>query len=184
MSRKPSRKTKISAKCRPNEIRMGWQSLPNTNGILDGMVWQSLPNKNGILSWKRTNKCSRKVSRKKSFKKPTKKFLKQSNDQDFWDAIKLLNWQDADIKRIQKQISKFRPNFRKNLKNFVQVKTNKLIDKYISEESLNIGDSSLFSLCAEVVSRGKDFYENINLKKLQKMIAKNDFYESFLYCFE
>ena len=45
------------------------------------------------------------------------------------------------------------------------------------------GDDSFIDLCWQIVANGEEFYNNINLEKIQKMIDNKEYKESFEYAF-
>ncbi len=152
----------------------------------DGNLWQSKPNKNNVFSWRKLSikKTTSKKSRKSKKKSIRKSSHKKISDNEFWRQIEMFKWQkDHDYKRISTEFGKLRPVFRKQLIQFIDNKITKLTDFYIDNDELSINDSSFSDLMAEVVGRGELCYESINIKKLKKMIDKNDFYESFYYSF-
>ena len=101
-----------------------------------------------------------------------------------WQTISKFNWQkDHDIDRVSKMVQKLDSTFANNLSNFVFELTEDLMKKYQNLD-LKISDSNFWNLMAEVVGRGKDFYETVNANVLQSMVDENYIGENFEYVFE
>ena len=70
---------------------------------------------------------------------------------------------------------------------FVRSKVNELGKRFhndwLGDPGIGVSDDSWSDLRNEVVGRGKEFYENITVAKLQEMADSNDYNESFSYCF-
>lgn len=112
----------------------------------------------------------------------------------YWQQIKELEWHtdsfisDGDYKRIEQQLKdNFTPSEAKQLDDFVRNKVNELGKRFhndwLGDPGIDAGDDSWGDLRNEVVGRGKEFYENITVAKLQEMADNNDYNESFSYCF-
>ena len=112
----------------------------------------------------------------------------------YWKQIEELEWytdsfiSDGDYGRIKQQlIDNFTPSEIKQLDGFVRNKVNELGKRFhndwLGNPGIDVGEDSWGDLRNEVVGRGKEFYENITVAKLQEMADNNDYNESFGYCF-
>ena len=111
------------------------------------------------------------------------------SEDELWDIIESYNWKkDGDYNRIGKDIKKLSTNEYKQLRGFAEAKHQQLTDKYhkewMSDSFPYTGDDSWGDLRAEIVGRGKKFYNNINKKKLREMAETQDYNENFLYIFQ
>ena len=110
-------------------------------------------------------------------------------EDEYWQQIEELEWsKDGDYKRIEQQlIDNFTPSEIKQLDMFVRSKVNELGKRFhndwLGDPGIGVSDDSWSDLRNEVVGRGKEFYENITVAKLQEMADNNDYNESFSYCF-
>ncbi len=110
-------------------------------------------------------------------------------EDEYWQQIEELEWsRDGDYKRIEQQlIDNFTPSEIKQLDVFVRSKVNELGQRFhndwLGNPGIDVSDDSWSDLRNEVVGRGKEFYENITVAKLQEMADNNDYNESFSYCF-
>lgn len=167
-------------------------------GVQDGQFLQvkgsyiNKTTKKAKASIKTPNKSTKKakVSIKKA-KVSTNKAKPSLNqrkmtEQEMWKWIEQAQWsKDHNLKRVQ-QFLKNNLDFQQlqQLGQFVHDKVNVLYETFEAYDDLPIGDDSYSDLLAEVVSRGKQFYENINIKKLKNMIENNDYAENFEYVFQ
>ena len=107
----------------------------------------------------------------------------------YWQQIEELEWsKDGDYERIEQQlIDNLTPPEIKQLDVFVRSKVNELGKRFhndwLGDPGIGVSDDSWSDLRNEVVGRGKEFYENITVAKLQEMANNNDYNESFSYCF-
>lgn len=107
----------------------------------------------------------------------------------YWKQIEQLEWsKDADYRRIEQQLKdNLTPSKVRQLADFVDSKVMELgkrfNDDWLEGPGIDVGDDSWGDLRNEVVGRGKEFYENITVAKLQEMANTNDYNESFAYCF-
>ena len=112
----------------------------------------------------------------------------------YWKQIEELKWHtdsfisDGDYNRIKQQlIDNFTPSEIKQLDDFVRSKVNELGQRFhnnwLGDPGIGVSDDGWSDLRNEVVGRGKEFYENITVEKLQEMANNNDYNESFSYCF-
>ncbi len=115
-------------------------------------------------------------------------------EDEYWQQIEKLEWHtdsfisDGDYERIKQQlIDNFTPSEIKQLDVFVHSKVNELNqrfhDDWLGNPGIGVSDDGWSDLRSEVVGRGKEFYENITVEKLQEMADNNDYNESFSYCF-
>lgn len=116
--------------------------------------------------------------------------MKNNLEDQFWAQIEELKWQkDADYKRIEQYL---KDNFTISevirLKDFISEKVDSLYSKYesdwLAEPGIAVSDDGWSDLLNEVVGRGKEFYENITVKKLQRMANIGDYFENFSYSFQ
>ena len=107
----------------------------------------------------------------------------------YWKQIEQLEWpKDADYKRIEEYIkNNYSLNSALQLADFVDNKVIELGKRFnndwLGDPGIDVSDDSWGDLRNEVVGRGKEFYENITVAKLQEMANTNDYNESFGYCF-
>lgn len=115
-------------------------------------------------------------------------------ENEYWKQIEELEWytdsfiSDGDYRRIEQQlIDNFTPSEIKQLDDFVRSKVNELGQRFhndwLGDPGIDVSDDGWGDLRNEVVGRGKEFYENITVAKLQEMADNNDYNESFSYCF-
>lgn len=116
--------------------------------------------------------------------------MKNNLEDQFWAQIEELEWQkDADYKRIEQYLKdNFTISEAIQLGDFVGEKVNQLYSKYesdwLAEPGIAVSDDGWSDLLNEVVGRGKEFYENITVKKLQRMANIGDYFENFSYSFQ
>ena len=116
--------------------------------------------------------------------------MKNNLEDQFWAQIEELEWQkDADYKRIEQYLKdNFTVSQAIQLGDFVGEKVNQLYSKYesdwLAEPGIAVSDDGWSDLLNEVVGRGKEFYENITVKKLQRMANIGDYFENFSYSFQ
>jgi len=107
----------------------------------------------------------------------------------YWKQIEQLEWpKDADYKRIEEYIkNNYSLNSVLQLADFVDNKVIELGKRFnndwLGDPGIDVSDDSWGDLRNEVVGRGKEFYENITVAKLQEMANVMDYHESFSYCF-
>ena len=110
-------------------------------------------------------------------------------ENEYWQQIEDLEWsKDGDYRRIEQQLKdNFPPSEARQLDDFANNKVIELgkrfNDDWLGDPGIDVGDDSWGDLRNEVVGRGKEFYENITVAKLQEMANTNDYNESFAYCF-
>tara|TARA_R110000824_G_scaffold300648_1_gene488677 strand:+ start:1000 stop:1557 length:558 start_codon:yes stop_codon:yes gene_type:complete len=115
--------------------------------------------------------------------------MKNNLEDQYWKQIKELKWEeDHDDKRIEQYLKdNFTVSEAIRLNDFVSEKVNQLYTKYesdwLAEPGIAVSDDGWSDLLNEVVGRGKEFYENIDVECLQDMADHNDYEESFSYCF-
>lgn len=111
-----------------------------------------------------------------------------ANNDRKWKLIERLDWSTCkDYKYLAKLLEKMdRPDYLE-LQDFVKEKMDILDDTYrehwLGNPGIAVGDDGWSDLRAEVIGRGRKFYEEITLKKLQTMADTGDYTESFIYCF-
>jgi len=107
------------------------------------------------------------------------------NEKEAWEWIRKANWKkDHDYERIQKFFEKhLTPNERKQLRNFYDKKMKELYQKHKTYwlKYIPISDDSWMDLRAEVIGRGKSFYNSITPTKLRQMALNDDYHENFGY---
>ena len=109
---------------------------------------------------------------------------------DLWKIIEFLEWsKDHNFKRIRKQLHNM--EFKEVLSSFAHAKQYALQDKFhdswLDNDScggIDVSDDGWQDLTAEVVGRGREFYENITLEQLQEMADNRDYSENFMYSFQ
>jgi len=105
------------------------------------------------------------------------------SEDELWDMIESYNWdEDGDYKRIGKKVKKLSKNQYLQLLGFATAKYRLLDDKYSKGIQGYVSDDGWSDVRAEVVGRGKDYYNNITIKELQDM-SYGDYKENFLYSF-
>ena len=102
--------------------------------------------------------------------------------------IDKLDWANKKDYNENKEILKRLPKSAfKQLEAFARKKHNDLYVKYkkdwLADPGIGASDDGWDDIRAEVVGRGKDFYNNITVKKLQDMADRLDYKENFLYSF-
>ena len=111
-------------------------------------------------------------------------------EENYWKQVEELEWsKDADYKRIEQYlINNLTPSKAIQLEDFVNNKVIELGKRFhndwLGDPGIEVSDDSWGDLRNEVVGRGKEFYENITVGKLQEMANTNDYHESFSYCFQ
>jgi len=109
---------------------------------------------------------------------------KEYHSENLWALIDQSQWsKDKDYKRIQKIFSKLPFLTKLELRGFVNDKIEALEDKY-GKKIQYLGDDSWWDLRADVVGRGKEFYNSITFDQLQKMALEVDYKENFEYSFQ
>lgn len=114
--------------------------------------------------------------------------MKNLEDQ-YWQQIEELEWsKDADYRRIKQQLKdNLTPSESIQLDDFARNKVDELgkrfYNDWLGDPGIDVSDDGWSDLRNEVVGRGKEFYENITVAKLQEMANTNDYQESFAYCF-
>ena len=107
----------------------------------------------------------------------------------YWQQIEELEWsKDGDYKRIEEYIkNNYSYSSARQLVDFVDNKVIELGKRFdndwLGDPGIDVSDDSWSDLRNEVVGRGKEFYKNITVAKLQEMANTNDYNESFSYCF-
>ena len=116
--------------------------------------------------------------------------MKNNLENEYWQQIEKLEWaKDANYDRIEQYL---KDNLTVSeciqLSDFVKNKTDQLRirfhDDWLGDPGIDVSDDGWSDLVNEVVGRGKEFYENITLKKLQEMANVMDYHENFSYGFQ
>tara|TARA_R110000765_G_scaffold63972_1_gene124449 strand:+ start:197 stop:568 length:372 start_codon:yes stop_codon:yes gene_type:complete len=108
----------------------------------------------------------------------------------YWQQIEELEWsKDADYRRIEQQLkNNLTPSESIQLDDFARNKVDELgkrfYNDWLGDPGIDVSDDGWSDLRNEVVGRGKEFYENITVAKLQEMANVMDYHESFSYCFQ
>ena len=111
-------------------------------------------------------------------------------EDQYWKQIEELEWsKDHDYKRIEQYlIDNFTAVESVDLMKFTADKQDDLMARFhndwLADPGIEVSDDGWGDLTAEVVGRGKKFYESITVKKLQEMAINRDYYESFSYSFQ
>lgn len=108
-------------------------------------------------------------------------------EQELWDIIESANWiSDNNYERISNEWKQLNPEVLKQLNDFIDEKIKYVSDKFykdwLGDPGIDVSDDGWIDLTAEVVGRGKHFFKNISLSKLQQMAKTNDYNECFSYC--
>jgi hypothetical protein len=115
------------------------------------------------------------------------------SEKELWNIIEKSKWSsDHDYNRISYEWKLILNKHEfEELSMFIDSKHADLYSRF-SEDWLgedgnggfDCGDDGYMDLIAEVVGRGKDFYENITADKLRTMAKEDDYHECFLYCIQ
>ena len=143
----------------------------------DGNKWQSRPNKNGIYVWRKVF-GSKKTKTNTVNKKNQNQWTKE--EENHWSLIKKINWKkDHNVNRVTKLLLKNPTS--DELSTFVIERAEAIAKKFKNLKSFGHKFSSLM---AEVVAEGKEFYENVDVKKLNDLFENRDLSVSFDDCFD
>lgn len=120
-----------------------------------------------------------------------KKLIKEVHilsDDKLWKIIQDAQWsKDHNDERINDFFMSYGSEIQNQLDQFAHNQQNKLKTKFhddwLGNPGIQVSDDGWHDLTAEVVGRGKKFYEAITLKKLQQMANDNDYCENFMYSF-
>ena len=116
--------------------------------------------------------------------------MKNNLEDQYWKQIKELEWtKDHSYDRIEQYLKdNFTVSEAIQLSDFVKNKALALAVRFhgdwLGDPGIDVSDDGWSDLTAEVVGRGKKFYENITLKKLQEMANVMDYHENFSYGFQ
>lgn len=114
--------------------------------------------------------------------------MSRLSEKELWQLIENLNWSlDHDYRRIGDELNLLGSDISNQIKEFAYKKY-RLIDSqyredWLGEPGIEVSDDGWSDLTAEVVGRGKEFYENITVEKLQVMANTSNYYENFNYSF-
>jgi hypothetical protein len=111
-------------------------------------------------------------------------------EKQLWAIVKKAKWKlDHDDERIKAEWSKLDEDTFKQLEKFINEKAFILSREYEGawlgkdgKGGFDVSDDGWMDLTADVVGRGKTFYNGITAKKLRTMADENDYKECFLYC--
>lgn len=108
-------------------------------------------------------------------------------EQEIWNIIDGFNWkEDPDYKRVKREYKSLPPEQRKQVGSFVAQKMEELNARFendwLGEPGIPASDDGWNDICAEVIGRGQQFYDNITVAKLTEMAEKLDYTENFTYC--
>ena len=114
---------------------------------------------------------------------------KTLSEDELWDMIEKFGWLDYGdarlaVKDIGEKVSKLSKDEYYQLTGFIEVKLYQLYDKYEKDwldGKIQVSDDGWSDLRAEVIGRGKDFYNNITVEKLSDMADSRDYTENFTY---
>ena len=125
------------------------------------------------------------------------KYLKRFNEgkddklseKELWNLIEKAQWSDDhDFERIAKMYKKLPKSEFKQLKKFYDKKLEELNTRFekdwLGEPGIDVSDDGWWDLRAEVIGRGKSFYNSITAQKLRKMARTMDYHENFGYSFQ
>lgn len=107
-------------------------------------------------------------------------------EKQMWGWIKKAKWlDDPDSERVKAFfLAKLSAHACLELYAFIEAKYDSLserFDKYAHAGKFDVSDDSWTDLKAEVVGRGKEFYEAITVAKLARMGSNSDYTENFRY---
>ena len=111
-------------------------------------------------------------------------------EDNYWKQVEDLNWgKEHSVLRIEKKLKNIHTLSECiQLDDFVSNKVRQLKRKFhtdwLDDPGIGVSDDGWDDLTNEVVGRGKEFYENITVKKLQEMANNSDYYENFSYSFQ
>lgn len=108
-------------------------------------------------------------------------------DTECWNLIKKAKWEsDHNYDRINLFFHKELNAIKfKQLQTFVSNKCEELgsrfNDDWLGTPGIEVSDDGWWDLRAEVVGRGKEFFDAITTEKLKEMASKHDYHENFEY---
>jgi hypothetical protein len=106
------------------------------------------------------------------------KRLDREHEKRIWGWIKALGWKKHHDKQFVKEFMTqyFIPSERRDLQQFVHYKIDDLYNRSdLYMDLLDDDDEGLFTLLAEVVGRGKKFYDSVTAEELKKLADDNNF---------
>lgn len=114
--------------------------------------------------------------------------MKELSENELWELIDKSDWSvDHDYKRIEGEWQELDREVANQLRDFADSKQGEFQSKYesdwLGEPGIGVSDDGWSDLSADVVGRGKKFYESITVEKLQRMADTYNYYENFLYSF-
>ena len=136
------------------------------------------------------NKIGLLTSRKRSLEKELSKAKGLEHDSDFyWDIIESLKWEsDHDYSRVKTELVGMNGSkVAEKTGEFAALKQTDLQKRFhndwLGDPGIEGSDDGWSDLTAEVVGRGKDFYNSITVSKLQELALNGDYEENFSYSF-
>lgn len=123
----------------------------------------------------------------KEIKPETRIVLFEKNYELFlWGIIEKANWvSDHKYARIGNEFVILPLEVKRRLYDFIRYKHKDLSERYtgkwLSQPGYKFSDDGWSDLLAEVVGRGRGFYDSISFEKLKEMADNDDYVESFLY---
>lgn len=114
-------------------------------------------------------------------------------EKKMWTLINGAKWtSDNDYKRISEEFIKaLSVTDCMQLFDFIHDKLEELDNRFHSDwlgigthfrPGINVSDDGWWDLRAEVIGRGKKFFDAITVKKLRDMAERSDYTENFTYC--
>lgn len=110
-------------------------------------------------------------------------YIQILSDDQLWKIIKRCQWEkDHNYKRIKEFLEKnYSKSMQTDIAMFVFEKQEELNVIFGKKRGINVSDDGWSDLRAEVIGRGREFYNNISAKQLRKMANSLDYHESFYY---
>lgn len=112
--------------------------------------------------------------------------LPQTHEDKMWSLLEGFNWKDDhNYNRISLEFSLLANKKRVALTKFAQEKMDELDTKFrgdwLAKPGINVSDDGWSDLRAEVIGRGRRFYNLITVAKLKQMANTMDYHENFMY---
>ena len=118
-----------------------------------------------------------------------KRWQNDLSEDQLWELIEMAEWtKDHDFKRISKMYKKLPKNEFRQLKKFYDNKLRELDKRFrqawLGNPGIDVSDDGWWDLRAEVIGRGREFYNSITVQKLRRMANRLDYQENFGYSFQ
>ncbi len=116
--------------------------------------------------------------------------MENNLEDQYWAQIEELEWtKDHSYNRIEQYLKEtLTVSEAVRLKDFVREKVDQLRIRFhndwLGDPGIEVSDDGWSDLTNEVVGRGKEFYKNITVEKLQEMANVMDYHENFSYSFQ